>query len=104
MKKKSILAASLEEAGLVEPASTIVTTGTDDGAEIEDLLAEQQADVDAVGDAVAEIDTAVEVQEGLEALVSSMEAALADPRFTPREYQLQVNHAQALLARIGCGV
>src|SRR5574343_1132392 len=104
MKKKSILAASLEEAGLVEPASTIVTTGTDDGAEIDKLLEQQEADVDAFVDASAEINTVAEVKEGLESLVASMEAALVDPNYSPREYQLQVNHAQALLARIGCGV
>ena len=90
--KNNFLKLALEEAGLVESANT---------PELEELVEQQAAEDDEVAEKAAELDAVEEVQEGLEALVSSMEAALADPHYSPREYQLQVSHAATLLGRIG---
>src|SRR5574343_340208 len=95
--KNRFLTLALEEVGLA-PATEVPDV------DIDLLLEEVQADQEEGEAMAAELAAATEGQEGLEALVSSMEAALADPNYSPREYQLQVDHAQTLLARIGCSL
>ena len=105
MSKKAFLALALEEVGLVAgetPVGTVHEEYAD--ATVDDILEEAEAEQEEVAEKVAEIDAASEVQEGLEALVASMESALADPNYSAREYQLQVSHAATLLGRIGLGL
>lgn len=93
--KNDFLKLALEEAGLVETENT---------PELEELVEQQVAEDEEVAEKAEELEKVEEVQEGLEALVASMESALADPYYSPREYQLQVSHAATLLKRIGLGL
>ena len=99
--KHNFLTIALEEAGLVEPA--VEPTAVSE-QEIVEFVESASADTEAMAEKTAELDNVIEVQEGLEALVTSMESALADPNYSAREYRLQVSHAAALLGRIGLGL
>ena len=99
--KNNFLKMALEEAGLEVETPEVLSTV--DEKEIEKLDEVVDGSIAEATGLVNEVETVQEVQAGLEALVASMEAALADPYYSPREYQLQVNHAQALLAKLGIG-
>ena len=93
---------AMEEAGLeVEtPVGATPIAAEEEVAALDEVV---DAGEDEGAELVKGVEAVTEVQEGLEALVASMESALADPYYSPREYQLQVNHAQALLKRLGIG-
>ena len=96
--KHDFLTLALEEAGLTEQA--VEPTAASE-QELEELLEAQTVEDNEVAEKAEELEEVVVVQEGLEALVASMESALMDPNYSPREYRLQVSHAAALLGRIG---